>query len=205
VEAPESAVATGRRDAGRAGRMAPVFGALGLLSGALVVGLKLGLDEAGADFRTGFELLGLAFGIDDLTLLPGIVFGIVIGGALGRHGIAGPARIGLYALAATAANFAATNLAYMLADGWHGLAIGMVAGALGAFLLTAATLALFPACRRAGPAALMVASGAMLGMLLSVTLYLIDRDTVSAYLGLLVLYAPWQGAYAAAFGHGLDN
>ncbi|MFO1189151.1 MAG: hypothetical protein U1E97_06080 [Alphaproteobacteria bacterium] len=188
-------------------RMQPalVFGALGAISGAVIVGLKVALDHAGLDLHKGLAVFGFDLSLDDLSLYPGLVFGIVIGVALLRRGLASAAQAAGYVVAAMLANFAATNLAYTLYEGRHGLAIGLAAGALGAASLTALTLAILPFSRRLRPCVLMVAAGTALGALLSITLDLIERDTVSAYLGLLVLYVPWQGAFAAAFGHSLDD
>ena len=183
-------------------RMHPalVFGVLGILSGALVVGLKLGLDNAGLDLHKGWEVFGLDLSFDDLSLYPGLMFGLVIGLALLWRRLGNAAQVAAYVLASTLSNFAATNLAYSLYDGKNGLVTGMAAGALGAACLTLLTLAILPFCRQWRPCILMVAAGTALGALLSITLYLIDRDTVAAYLGLLILYVPWQGAFAAAFG-----
>lgn len=184
---------------------ARLLGAFGALSGALVVGLKLGIDRLSLDLHLGWTVLGLDLSFDDLAIYPGLLFGIIIAIALMRLDRARVWQAAAYVLASTVSNFAATNLAYALYDGKNGLVTGITAGALGAAALTALTLAIMPFSRQLRAAVLMVVAGTALGALLSITLYLIDRDTVSAYLGLLILYIPWQGAFAAAFGMAVPN
>src|SRR5262249_42751399 len=143
-----------------------------------------------------FGLYDLTF--DDFSLVPGLVFGVVIGLALHRRRLTSLLQIGIYALAATASNFAAYNLATHLAD-FGGMLrltwIRLLAGLLGPACLTVLSLPMFPFIRHWRPCLLMLLAGLLLGGLLSIALRM-----GSFPFGLLALYGPWQAGYAAALG-----
>jgi hypothetical protein len=192
------------------------FGVLGALSGSLALGglmiaMKLEWLESLWVWQTALPLLGveLKLGLHPLSLLPGIVFGIIVGGALLWHRLASGIQTTAYVLASGVSNFAATNLAMSIivamkittyeSFGLH-LAIGMIAGLLGAACLTALTIAIFPFSRRLWPCLLMLVSGALLGGVLAVTLYLYHVRGGTPILAWVALFAPWQAGFAAAFG-----
>jgi hypothetical protein len=143
---------------------------------------------------------------DESSLLPGLVFGVVIGLALHRRRLVSVSQIGIYASAATASHFAGYNLVTKLAgvavlwmNGGDGILrliwVGMVAGLLGATCLTVLSLPIFPFIRHWRPCPLMALAGLLLGSLLGVAL----RMGMYPF-GLLILYGLWQAGYAAALG-----
>lgn len=185
-------------------RQVMTLGIFGLISGCLVWALMYLLALAGLDnlinYLLPLVLFGSQYGVgfNDFSLIPGLVFGVVIGLALHHRRLASVSQIGIYTSAATASNFAAFNLATNL-NGGTGILdltwIGMIAGLLGAACLTVLSLPIFPFSRHWRPCLLMVLAGLLLGGLLGVAL-LKEIDPF----GLLILYGPWQAGYAAALG-----
>ena len=134
---------------GERGRAVAVFTLLGAASGAVATGLLHGASAISSD---------LAYKITDwlqispLTLLPGFVFGLIVGFALQSRGVAGLGRVTAYTVAATLSYFAAVTLALAIGRSIDEMAvIGLIAGLLGAACLTALSAWLFPFQRRAKP------------------------------------------------------
>ncbi len=107
----------------------------------------------------------------------------------------------IYALASTASYFVAVNLALhvngRLEDIWL---TGMIAGLAGGACLTAAAAVLLPFARQVRPIALMLVAGCLLGALLEVAF-----AEGAAFWHWLILFAPWQAGYAAAFATSLPE
>src|SRR5262249_26171263 len=190
----------------RAHRHAVDLGMFGLASGRVVwaVLYLLALVDFHIEYVLPLQLFGLySLTFDDLSLVPGLAFGVIIGVALYRRRLTSLLQIGIYALAATASNFAAYNLATHLADDGGMLRltwIGMIAGLLGAACLTVLSLPMFPFIRHWRPCLLMLLAGLLLGGLLSVAL------SMGIFpFGLLALYGPWQAGYAAVLGAALPR
>ena len=180
------------------GRQVLRFALWGLLSGCVTWALIDLAHQPAVNFHPEYQLPLFAGGLSfsDFSLVPGLVFGLVVGSALHRRARAtGPLAL-LYAAAATVANFAATNLALNIVQvggDLDALWIGMIAGLVGAACLTALSLPLLPFIRHWRPCLLMLAVGCLLGGLLHVAL------GAEAY-GFLILYGAWQAGYAAALG-----
>jgi hypothetical protein len=169
------------------------FALLGAISGTITTGALFALPE---DWKIE---VGDFLMLSPLSIEAGLVFGIIFGGLLRYRGLAGTVTAALYALASTASYFVAVNLALQLGDGldeiWR---IGMIAGLAGSACLTAAAAVLLPFVRQVRPIALMLVAGGLLGALLEVALA--DGATFWHW---LVLFAPWQAGYAAAFATAL--
>jgi len=184
----------------RDGRQVLRFGLWGLASGCVTWALIDLAHRPAVEFHPEYQLplFGNAYlSFADLSLIPGLVFGVVVGLVLNRLGQAAARQVILYAGAATVANFAATNLAVNVVQAGGGLDalwVGMIAGFAGAACLTALSLPLLPFTRRRRPCLLMLAAGCLLGGLLQVAL-----GSGQDY-GFLILYGAWQAGYAAALG-----
>lgn len=176
----------------RAGAVA-LFAMLGAASGAVATSLLHGLFAIFQ--RPSYDITDW-LQISPTTLLPGFVFGLIVGFALHRRGTAGLGRAAAYTVAATLSYFAAVTLAVAIQrDIGSMIVTGMIAGLLGAACLTAVGAWLFPFQRRTTPIVLMVAAGCVLGALL---VFFGD-----SWWGPFLLYVPWQAAYAAAFATAL--
>ena len=193
-ETAASSGSTGR--SGERERTVAVFAVLGAASGAVATGLLHGASAISSD---------LAYKITDwlhispLTLLPGVVFGLIVGFALHRRGAAGLGRVAAYTVAAILAYFAAVTLALAIGRGnFDMVVIGLIAGLFGAACLAALGAWLFPFQRRAKPIVLMVAAGCLLGALLPLW-----TEGGDAWWKPFLLYVPWQAGYAAAFATSL--
>ncbi len=140
-----------------------------------------------------FEWLSLS----PASLLPGLVFGLIIGWALYRRGHAGPRAFAAYVAASTVFYLAAVNLAvgFLFSAGSIWL-IGMIAGLFWSACLTGLAACMFPFARKFWPIALMLVAGCVLGGLLGIIEMLNFR-------GLEVFFAAWQAGYAAAFATAL--
>ncbi len=166
-----------------------VFALLGALSGAIATGLLMTLPD-----HWKIESADLFF-LSPLSIVAGLVFGIIFGAVMKYLGLASARIAALYAAASTASYFVAVNLAFHLVDtieaAWL---LGAIVGFVGAACLTAAAARLFRFARRAGPAALMLVAGGLLGALLEVPV-----RNGGGFVEWLILFAPWQAGYAAAF------
>ena len=136
-----------------------------------------------------------------LSVVPGLVFGFVIGLALLQRGRASPAAFAGYVIAATLCNFAAVTLTTellvdILESSWMA---GIVAGLFGSAGLTACTMALLPVARKTGPAVLTVLAGGAFGALLGPA---IATDGLFWW---FVFYGLWQSGYAASLATALPS
>ncbi len=136
-----------------------------------------------------------------LSVVPGLVFGFVIGLALLQRGRASPAAFVGYVIAATLCNLAAVTLTTdvlidILDSGWMA---GVLAGLFGSACLTACALALLPVARKTGPAVLTVLAGGFFGALLGPA---IATDGLFWW---FVFYGIWQSGYAASLGTALPS
>ncbi len=146
-----------------------------------------------------FEWLRLSPG----SLLPGLVFGLIIGLALYRAGHAGPRGFAAYVAASTVSYIAAFNLAVgiLFSDGSIWL-IGMIAGLFWSACLTGLAACMFPFARKFWPIVLMLVAGYVLGGLLG-TIEIFDFGGFEVFFPLWL--AVWQAGYAAAFATALPD
>ncbi len=169
------------------------FAVLGAISGAIATGLLMALPGNWA-----IESADLFF-VSPLSIVAGLVFGMVFGAVMIYLGLASVRIAVLYAAASTVSYFVAVNLAFHLIEPlgsvWQ---TGAIAGLVGAACLTAAAALLLPFARRVGPCALMLTAGGLLGALLDMP---VRGD--SGILVWLILFVPWQAGYAAAFATAL--
>ncbi len=166
------------------------FALLGAVSGSVATTLIKVLPETRLK---PFEWLVLSPG----SVVPGLVFGLIIGLALYRGGHAGPRAFTAYAVASTASYLAAINLAFKIVDYADAMWLtGMIAGLLGGACLTGLAAWMFPFARKFRPIALMLAAGCVLGALLAI---------IDSFWGTLVFFALWQAGYAAAFATALPE
>ncbi len=147
-----------------------------------------------------FDLGPVGLFVSPMSLGPGLVFGLIVGYALRRAGLAGGRVYPAYIAASTIAYFAAVQISVnVLIDAFDSaIAVGIFAGLFGAALLTAMSAALMPAFRRRRPIIATIAAGGILGVLLIVP---IEQEQ---FLYWLALYAPWQAGYAAAMATALS-
>ena len=171
------------------------FALVGAASGAIAAGLLMALPE-----RWKIEI-GDFLVFSSLSIVAGLVFGIVCGGFLRYRGLAETGTALLYAAASTVSYFVAVNLAFHLLDAvaevWQ---LGLIAGLVGAACLTALAAWLLPFARRPGPCALMLTAGCLLGALLE---FPVRGD--GGFWDWLLFYVPWQAGYAAAFATALPK
>ena len=171
------------------------FAVLGACSGAIATGLLMALPE-----NWKFEIGEFLF-ISPLSIVAGLVFGMVFGAVMRYLGLASAWVAVLYAAASTLSYFVAVNLAFHLVDAIDAAwLLGVMVGLVGAACLTAAAARLFPFARRPTPAAMMVVPGGLLGVLLEVPI-----RSGSGFADWLVLFAAWQAGYAAAFATALPS
>ena len=133
--------------------------------------------------------------LSPFSLLPGLVFGLIIGWALYRGGHAGPRTFAAYVAASTVSYLAAVNLVFVI-YGYVGSLwpTGMIGGLFGSACLTGLAAWMFPFVRKFRPIALMLVAGGALGVLLGIGV---------GFWGALVFFAVWQAGYAAAFATAL--
>ncbi len=164
------------------------FALLGALSGSVATTLIQVLPETSLKL---FEWLKLS----PFSLLPGLVFGLIIGLALYRGGHAGPRAFAAYVAASTVSYLAAVNLVFGI-YGYVGSLwpTGMIGGLLGGACLTGLAAWMFAFVRKFRPIALMLVAGCALGGLLGIGV---------GFWGALVFFAVWQAGYAAAFATAL--
>jgi hypothetical protein len=174
----------------------PVLAGLGMLSGGVAWGLTM-LTSGGV---YAAHLRGTTIEVSALSLLPGLVFGLIVGLLWHRRGIAPFASMLGYAFASTVAYFLAFNLAINVFDRLSDVSAenvaliisGVCAGLLGSFLLGIATKHLLPG-RDAPVWRLPVLVGSAAGALLPLINVFNDWNG-----GFLLFLVSWQGAYAAA-------
>ena len=172
-----------------------LFAALGAVSGAITTGTLFALP-----LNWKIEFADLLW-ISPLSIYAGLVFGVFFGFLLRDRSLADTRTAVLYALASTASYFVAFNLALHVIDGLEDAWLtGMIAGLVGSACLTAAAALLLPFARQVKPIAMMLVAGCLLGALLEVAL----ADD-AAFWRWLLLFAPWQAGYAAAFATALPK
>jgi len=171
------------------------FALAGAVSGAITTGLLIAIPV-----RWKIEVADFLV-FSSLSIVAGLVFGIVIGALLRIHRLVETRTALLYAAAATVSYFVAVNLAFHLVDAvdevWQ---LGLIAGLVGAGCLTASAAWLLPFARRIGPCALMLSAGCLLGALLESP---VRGD--GGFWDWLLFYGAWQAAYAAAFATALPR
>jgi len=176
---------------------------LGALSGgiatvAIFIPQWLGINNS---LESSFNVGGFDISLSPMSLVPGLVFGLIVGNALRREGLAPGGRYAIYIAAAGLSYFLAVQLTFnVLIDLLDNIIlIGVAAGTFGAALLAAATAALIPDFRRRKPLIAMVLAGAILGA----ALYFAVAG--NHFFGWLLLFAPWQAGYAAAMATALED
>jgi hypothetical protein len=139
--------------------------------------------------------------LSPLSIAPGLVFGLVVGQALSREGLASGGRFAAYIVAAGLSYFLTVQLTLgILVDLLDNIIlVGVAAGAFGGALLAAATAALIPDFQRRKPMIAMILAGAILGATLFFAI------TSEHFFGWFLLFAPWQAGYAAAMATALED
>ena len=175
-------------------RPVPLFALLGAVSGIATVAILLLNPDWHLTMPGGVDLR-------PLSVVPGLVFGFVIGLAFYARGRASLAAFLGYMLAVTFANYAAVTLTtdYLVDVINAGWLAGIVAGLFGAACLAAFTVALLPVARKPRPVVLTLLAGAGLGALLG---------PVIAAEGLIwwfLFYGLWQSACAASLATALPR
>ena len=183
------------------GRTFGQWAALGALSGTLatlVIFIPQWLkfyDALEGNIHAGRMVISFS----PLSIAPGLIFGVILGYALRRRGMAPGGRYAAYILAAALSYFVTVqmtiNILLEMLD--NAVLVGIAAGAIGAALLAGATAALIPNFRHGLPALAMILAGAILGALL---FFAISSEH---FIGWLLLFAPWQAGYAAAMATAL--
>jgi hypothetical protein len=170
-----------------------IFAGLGAFSGAAATLLFLYLPE---DWRLEpFSWLALFPG----SLVPGLVFGVIVGLALTRRGLLAVWSYAAYVAASTLSYLAAVTLSIqVLADAFESmLAVGLVAGLFGSACLTALSTLMMPFVRQANPCLFMLFAGCLLGALLRIPF---EFDVLLSW---MFFFAAWQAGYAAALATAL--
>jgi hypothetical protein len=188
---------TAEHDLVRTGRGPALrFAVTGALSGtlatlAIFIPEWLGIYDA-LEGDVGAGAITLSF--SPLSIGPGLVFGLLVGRTLARHGLATGARYWAYVAASTLSYFVTVQVTLnILVDMMDNIIlVGILAGALGAALLAAATAALLTVFRCRRPIISMILAGAVFGACLYFPI------AWEHSFGWLLLFAPWQGAFAAA-------
>ena len=181
---------------------AKILGAIGSLSGT-VAWLLINLIRVGGVSFDVF-LLSRKIWLAPWSLLPGAVFGLVIGVLLRRRGKLTGFRQAGYAAAALVAYFCAFHVAmhtvpvgaFALDPSKDALRMGIAgiaAGLAGSVLLGAMTICLLKA-----PGRLVLRLPVLVGTVAGALLSLMAHDHTEWGWSQLILLALWQGAYAAA-------
>jgi hypothetical protein len=155
------------------------FGLLGAVTGAITAAILMAVDFKGYS----------------LYIVPGAVFGMAFGVALWQRRGLRPERAVAYLVAASLANAAAVftaryawdDIAAIVGKDVGPIVTGVIAGAVGAGLLTGMTAMLLSIARWPLP----IATGALLGALLPVFVN-------GPEAGVFVFYIVWQAGFAAA-------
>jgi len=173
------------------------MGLWGALSGT-IVWILLHLADWTHIPNLSFSFLGGEFAIASGTVIPGFVFGAIFA-VLFRSLLRGLGQVGFFFASGIAyfiAYHAASNSVGWWQTGSEGLdlaACGVLAGVVGSILLTIATLRLIAPPGRDGRL-LPVIAGGLAGALLALTAH----DHSDLAWSFLVLFAGWQGIYAAS-------
>jgi hypothetical protein len=175
--------------------------ALGALSGAVAWALISSAGESGLPLAWSF--FDGAVELSPLSLLPGLVFGVIIGALLHRRGKASRSTHVWYVIAAGFAYFCAVHVAVRIpmyfpdalnfGESSDLIVSGIFAGLAGSFLLGAFTMRLLNAPGRLllwVPLLVGTAAGALLG--------LTKHDHSRWGWTFLAFFVLWQGAYAAS-------
>jgi hypothetical protein len=172
------------------------MGVLGMLSGVVAWGLMMLIDHSYLSTIKGSDEIG----IFEVRVLPGLVFGLVIGFLWHRRGRVSHLGVLGYAIASSVAHLAAFEFALHTFDRWPGftenlaLALsGIIAGLIGCCILGTAVVFLLRVPFRSA-LGVPVLVGAALGVLLP----LINLSGDRMGLGWLLFYVLWQGGYAAS-------
>ena len=171
------------------------FAGLGAFSGAAATLLFFYLPE---DWRLEpFSWLALFPG----SLVPGLVFGVIVGLALYRRGLLVVWSCAAYVAASMLSYLAALTLAVqVLAYAFERMiAVGLVAGLFGSACLTIFSALLMPVVRQAKCCLLMLLAGCLLGGLLKITE---QMDTLITW---MIFFAAWQAGYAVALATALPQ
>ena len=174
---------------------------LGMLSGGVAWALlMLPGFSAGKGSYTSTLKGGAEIEISALTIIPGLIFGVIIGFLWHRYGRASTRAAFGYALASGIAYFLAFHVAFNMFDRLPGMlpedaalvVSGIAAGVVGCCLLGVATVFLFGIPHQSA-LGLPVLIGGATGVLLPLINVFSDWDG-----GFLIFLAAWQGAYAAS-------
>ena len=176
------------------------LGVLGMLSGGVAWGL---ITLTGALSAQGSYLSrlkgGNEIGIYEVRVLPGVIFGLVIGFLWHRRNMVSPRGMLGYTIASGLAYFLAFEFALRTFDQWPGMSedlalalSGSIAGLIGCCVLGVATVFLLRV-----PYQSALGLPVLVGTAAGVLLPLINLDDGSG-VGWLVFYVLWQGAYAAS-------
>lgn len=175
------------------------WGAFGMLSGAVAWALIVLVSLINPSFESP-RWNGIIF--NQVSLLPGLVFGSFIGLLLNRgSGLEWRRHLG-YVLAAGLAYFCAFHIAYHLFEDLNNelssvgvslIIAGISAGLIGSVLLGVMTMCLLRAPRR-----LVLRLSVLAGGAAGVLLWLAQFEQPPWAWGYLLLFALWQGAYAAS-------
>lgn len=186
------------RTADAGGSLPGVLAGLGALSGVLsfVVFVFFGVHAMGAG------------SMGPAMVIPGLIFGLLVGGAICHRQSAGtPVYLGFVA-ASTGSYFVASSVGFELAAGvdirwveepfgisvrefWH---VGAVSGLLGAAILTSYAFIFLPYRSRLGESVLVVVIGTFLGAVLFPAV-----PSIPVF-GLAILFVGWQSLLAASLG-----
>jgi len=168
-----------------------VLASLGILSGYLgTLGLGFGFGEAP--------------GLGIYMIHAGLLFGLVVAFGVWTWGNWSWTAAAVALLATWVAWEAAVNLGLQLESNWlkdvvssdtlRAYMTGSIAGAVGALLVWGGAAVVTPVLRRWSTAAMVVATGATLGLLMQAT---------NNYDSPAILLVPWQAGVAAMLGFGL--
>jgi hypothetical protein len=180
------------------GRIAPAIrlGVVGAISGAVAWGVIVGLRRL--DVRPVFDGIGFVQ-LGPFTLVPGLMFGLLVGSYLAARGGWSVAQRAGYVLASGGSYLVAYHVAFVALGMMGGdsevaaAAAGVVAGLCGSLLLGFFTLALLQPAPRALRLSIIV--GAAAGALLPLLTWGLGSGPAA---GPLAFFALWQGAYAAS-------
>lgn len=172
------------------------LGVLGMISGAVAWGVIMLSDGADLGRMKGGEQIG----IFEVRVLPGLIFGLVIGSLWHRRGMISRRGVLGYAVASGVAHFVAVEFALHTFDRWPGISenlalalSGIIAGFIGCCVLGTAVFFLLRVPFRTA-----LGVPVLVGTALGVLLPLINVGGDRMALGWLFFYVLWQGGYAAS-------